>query len=165
MADPTKKASVIRVEAALREAGFTNGVVALTETARSAGEAASALGVEVAQIVKSLVFRVAGTDDFVLVLASGANRVDEPKVEALLGSRVERPDARSVKAKTGYSIGGVPPLGHPEKLRTLVDEDLLAHPEVWAAAGHTHAVFPCTPEELVKMTGGEVVGVKETLRP
>ncbi|MGI8649566.1 MAG: YbaK/EbsC family protein [Rubrobacter sp.] len=160
MPDPTKKASVLRVEAALREAGFENGIVALTETARSTGEAAAALGVEVAQIVKSLVFRVAGTDELLLVVASGVNRIDESKVEALLGSPVERPDARLVKAKTGYSIGGVPPVGHPERLHAFVDEDLFDNREVWAAAGHTHAVFPCTPEELVAMTGGEVANVK-----
>ncbi|WP_119069127.1 YbaK/EbsC family protein [Rubrobacter indicoceani] len=160
MADPTKKAGVLRVETALWNAGLDNRIVALTETARSAEEAASALGVKVAQIVKSLVFRVAETEDFILIVASGVNRVDEAKVAALLGAAPERPDARSVKERTGYSIGGVPPVGHAEKLRTFVDEDLFRHDEVWAAAGHTHAVFPCTPDELVRMTGGEVVRVR-----
>lgn len=160
MADPTKKASVLRVEETLRESGFDNGIVALTETARSAQEAADALGVEVAQIVKSLVFRLAGTDELILVVASGVNRIDESRIEQRLGATLERPDAKLVKSKTGFSIGGVPPVAHSEKLRTFMDEDLFLHEEVWAAAGHTHAVFPCSPEELARMTGGEVVRVK-----
>lgn len=149
-----------RVEAALREAGFANEVVSLDATARSAREAAASLGVEVAQIVKSLVFRGAESGKPVLVVASGANRVDEAKVEALVSEPLERADAKFVKEKTGFSIGGVPPLAHAEKVVTFIDEDLFRHDEVWAAAGHTHAVFMLSPGELVEMTGGEVVAVK-----
>ncbi|AHY47171.1 hypothetical protein RradSPS_1888 [Rubrobacter radiotolerans] len=156
MTDPRGKASVRRVAEALEAAGVEAGIVALNDTARSAKEAAAALGCGVGQIVKSLVFRIPESGEAVLVLASGANQVDERKVGTILGAPVERPDARSVKAKTGFSIGGVPPVGHREGLRTLVDRDLLLHGVVWSAAGHTHAVFPLPPGELVRITGGEV---------
>lgn len=156
---PSKKASVLRVEAELRRRGFTNEIVSLEKTARSAKEAADSLGVEVGQIVKSLVFRGAGSGTPVLVVASGSNRVDEAKVEAAFGERIERADAKFVKERTGFSIGGVPPLAHEEPITTFVDEDLLRYEEVWAAAGHTHAVFMLSPEDLVGMTGGEVVSV------
>ncbi len=160
MAGTSKRATVKRVEDALREAGFTNEIVNLDATARSAKEAADSLGVEVAQIVKSLVFRGAETGNPILVVASGDNRVDEAKVEAHAREPIERADAKFVKEKTGFSIGGVPPLAHAERIATFVDEDLFRHDEVWAAAGHTHAVFMLSPDELVEMTGGEVVSVK-----
>ncbi len=158
--DISNKATVMRVEKALRKAGFTNEIVSLGATARSAREAADSLGVEVAQIVKSLVFRGAESAHPVLVVASGSNRVDEAKVEAVAGEPIERADAKFVKERTGFSIGGVPPLGHTETIATFVDEDLFRHDEIWAAAGHTHAIFALSPDELVEMTGGEVVAVK-----
>ncbi|MBA2691764.1 MAG: YbaK/EbsC family protein [Rubrobacter sp.] len=150
----------MRVEEALRKAGFENEIVALDATARSAKEAADSLGVEVAQIVKSLVFVGRESETPILVVASGDNRVDEAKVEAHAGEGVERADAKFVKSRTGFSIGGVPPLAHAEDIKTFVDEDLFRHREVWAAAGHTHAVFALSPDELAKMTGGEVISVK-----
>lgn len=150
----------MRVEEALRNAGFKNEIVALDTTAWSAKEAANSLGAEVAQIVKSLVFRGAESGKPILILASGDNRVDEAKLEALAGEPIERAEAKFVKARTGFSIGGVPPLAHTERITTFVDEDLFRHGEVWAAAGHTHAVFMLSPDELVEMTGGEVVAVK-----
>ncbi|MGH3089960.1 MAG: YbaK/EbsC family protein [Rubrobacteraceae bacterium] len=148
-----------RVENALRSAGFDNEIVALDETARSAKEAADSLGVEVAQIVKSLVFKGCESGTPVLVVASGDNRVDEAKVEGAFGERIERADAKFVKERTGFSIGGVPPLAHSENITTFVDEDLFRYDEVWAAAGHTHAVFMLSPAELAEMTGGKVVSV------
>lgn len=160
MTSPSKKASVLRVEAAIRAAGFTNEVVELKGTARSAKEAAEALGCEVGQIVKSLVFRGAVSGEPVLVVASGTNRVDEAKIEALVSESLEKPDARFVREKTGFSIGGVPPIGHAEPFTTFMDEDLFGYGEVWAAAGHTHAVFALSPEELAEMTRGKVVSVR-----
>lgn len=157
--DITKKASVKRVEDALRSAGFDNEIVALDSSARSAKEAADSLGVEVAQIVKSLVFTGVESETPILVVASGDNRVDEKKIEGFAGEQIERADAKFVKERTGFSIGGVPPLAHTEKIATFVDEDLFRHNEVWAAAGHTHAVFMLSPDELVAMTGGKVVAV------
>jgi prolyl-tRNA editing enzyme YbaK/EbsC (Cys-tRNA(Pro) deacylase) len=114
----------------------------------------------VEQIVKSLVFQGGRTGRFVLVLASGVNRVDERKISVLLSESVRRADAAYVREKTGFSIGGVPPVGHAEDPATFVDEDLMGESVVWAAAGHTHAVFGLTPAELLKITNGRVVAVK-----
>lgn len=150
---------VRRVREVLEERGFTPRVVELDQTARSAKEAAEALGCRVEQIVKSLVFRGVRSGRPVLVLASGPNRVNEKKVSALLSEPIEKADARFVKEKTGFSIGGVPPVGHAERPVAFVDEDLLREEEVWAAAGHTHAVFGVRPPDLLEMTGGRVISV------
>jgi len=127
----------------------------LPDSTRTAPEAAAAVGCEVGAIVKSLVFRIG--DEAVLALVSGSNRADEALLEAGFGAPVERADADFVRAATGYSIGGVPPIGHPRPLRTLVDEDLLGHPVVWGAAGTPRSVFPMEPRELARLTGGSVV--------
>ena len=127
----------------------------LPDSTRTAPEAAAAVGCEVGAIVKSLVFRIG--DEAVLALVSGSNRADEALLEAGFGAPVQRADADFVRAATGYSIGGVPPIGHPRPLRTLVDEDLLLHPVVWGAAGTPRSVFPMEPRELARLTGGTVV--------
>jgi prolyl-tRNA editing enzyme YbaK/EbsC (Cys-tRNA(Pro) deacylase) len=127
----------------------------LPDSTRTAPEAATAVGCEVGAIVKSLVFRIG--DEAVLALVSGSNRADEALLEAGFGAPVDRADADFVRAATGYSIGGVPPIGHPRPLRTLVDEDLLRHPVVWGAAGTPRSVFPMEPHELARLTGGSVV--------
>ncbi|HEX8004764.1 MAG TPA: YbaK/EbsC family protein [Mycobacteriales bacterium] len=141
-----------RVVAALRAAGCDSEVVELTEPARTAAEAAALLGVSVGQIANSLVF-VAGGEPL-LVMTSGANRVDTAALGERLGAPVERADADTVRAATGFPIGGVAPVGHATALRVLVDEDLLAHDAIWAAAGTPHTVFPTTGAELVRVTGG-----------
>ena len=151
---------VQRVRKALEAQGYEPEVVELERTARSAAEAAAALGVRVEQIVKSLVFRGTRTGRPVLVLAGGANRVDERRISDLVSEPVGMADAAYVREKTGFSIGGVPPVGHAERPTTFVDEDLLREEEVWAAAGHTHAVFGLEPAELVRVTGGRVAGIK-----
>ena len=127
----------------------------LPDSARTAPEAAAAVGTEVGAIVKSLVFRCG--DEAVLALVSGANRADEARLEEEFGAAVSRADADFARAATGFSIGGVPPLGHPAPLRTIVDEDLLRYEVVWAAAGTPHAVFPIAPAELAQLAGGRVV--------
>jgi prolyl-tRNA editing enzyme YbaK/EbsC (Cys-tRNA(Pro) deacylase) len=127
----------------------------LPASTRTAPEAAAAVGCEVGAIVKSLVFRVG--DEAVLALVSGGNRADESLLQAGFGAAVERADADFVRAATGYSIGGVPPIGHPRPLRTLVDEDLLRFPVVWGAAGTPRSVFPIAPDELARLAGGAVV--------
>lgn len=147
-------ASAERVQRALRDLGFANTVRQLPQSARTAADAAAAIGCAVGQIVKSLVFRVGEAG--VLALASGANRVDERALAALVGGPVARADAAFVREHTGFAIGGVPPLGHARPSRVFIDRDLLGYAVVWAAAGHPHAVFPLTPEELVRMTGGQV---------
>ena len=125
---------------------------------RTAVDAAAAVGCDVGQIVKSLVFRKASGGPL-LVIASGRNRVDEHKVEALLGEPIGKADADFVRATTGFAIGGVPPAGHPSPVETLVDEDLLQYDEVWAAAGTPRDVFATSPGEIVRLTGGRVADV------
>jgi prolyl-tRNA editing enzyme YbaK/EbsC (Cys-tRNA(Pro) deacylase) len=144
---------------ALRARGFPNEVLQLSQSARTSADAAAALGCEVAEIAKSLVFRARRSGRPVLVVASGTNRVDEKKLAALLGEPVGRADPEFVRAETGFAIGGIPPLGHARPLTTFVDEQLLRLGRIWAAAGHPHAVFQLTPAELVAMTGGRVVDV------
>jgi prolyl-tRNA editing enzyme YbaK/EbsC (Cys-tRNA(Pro) deacylase) len=131
---------------------------------RTAQEAAAAIGCEVGQICKSLVFRVGGAPGApLLVVTSGANRVDTEHVGALVGARLDRADADFVRHHSGFAIGGVPPfgwIGATPAVRTLVDEDLLAHDEVWAAAGTPTDVFPLAPAELVQRTAGRVAAVR-----
>ncbi len=143
-----------RVQAALRACGAACEVIELAESTRTAAEAAAACGVGVGQIVKSLVF-LAG-DEPILVLASGANQVDERRLEALTGQRVRRADAAAVRAATGYAIGGVPPVGHARPLAVFIDRDLTRHAELLAAAGTPRTVFRLTPDELCRLTGGLV---------
>ena len=152
-----------RVRDALAAAGVDEAVRALDDSARTAAQAAASLGVEVAQIANSLVFRAVGRDGAtfpVLVLASGGHRVDTAVVADLLDVlRVERADPDLVRQATGYAIGGVSPVGHPAPLPTLVDETLAEHDVVWAAAGHPHAVFPTSHAQLVRLTGGRSAAV------
>jgi prolyl-tRNA editing enzyme YbaK/EbsC (Cys-tRNA(Pro) deacylase) len=150
------KPSAQRVQDALAARGFQIQVEELAQTARSAAEAAAAVGCQVGQIAKSLVFKGRASGRAVLVIASGSNRVDTARVEALLGEPLDRPDADFVREATGFAIGGVPPLGHASPLTTFIDEDLGRHDRIWAAAGHPSAVFPLTLDELVRMTGGQV---------
>jgi len=150
--------SVVRVTDRLVELGATGSVKVLDGSARTAAQAAEQLGIEVAQIANSLVFSADGTP--LLVLASGGHRVDTTKVAALVGAAsVDRADADFVRTHTGFAIGGVAPVGHPEPLRTLVDTALGQYDEVWAAAGHPHAVFPTTYDELLRLTGGTAADV------
>ena len=143
-----------RIVAAAREVGLQVEVAEFPDGTRTAEDAAAAIGVEVGQIVKSLVFSV--DDEVVLALVSGPNRLDESKLAALAGgpgSVVGRVGADQVRAATGYAIGGVPPLGHATALRTFLDEDLLGYEVVWAAAGTPRHVFSVEPSALVAATG------------
>ncbi len=157
--------AVSRVREALAGGGATGTVVVLDEHARTAVAAAQQLGVDVAQIANSLVFAVPdGTAPQgsrpLLVLTSGAHRVDTGKVAALVGApRLDRADAAFVREHTGFAIGGVAPVGHPGPVQTLVDVALARHDQVWAAAGHPRTVFPTTFEELVRITGGTAAEV------
>ena len=128
------------------------------ESTHTAEEAAAAVGAPVGAIVKSLVFVCSGTP--ILLLVSGPNRVNAETLEAYLGAPVLKADADLVKDSTGFSIGGVPPFGHPTPLRTLMDEDLFAFDEVWAAAGSQSAVFPLSPQKIQEVSGAEVIPVR-----
>ncbi len=152
------KPSAQKVQDALRAAGFASTVVEVPDSARTAAEAAAAVGCEVGQIVKSLLFR-SESGRAVLVAASGSNRVDEKAVAAVVGEPIGRASPDFVREQTGFAIGGVPPIGHARPVVAVVDEALLAHARIWAAAGHPHAVFALTPDELVRMTGGTVARI------
>lgn len=151
-------ASAQRVADLLRDRQHPNPVVVLPASGRTSAEAAAALGCGVAEIAKSIVFRCLADDSAVVVIASGANRVDEHKVGALVGP-LGKADAAFVRARTGYAIGGVCPLGHLTETKILIDQALCQFAAVWAAAGHPHAVFKLTPQELLTMTGGRMADV------
>ena len=153
--------SAQRVAESAQALGLAIEIVEFAQTTRSAQEAAEAVGCQVAQIVKSLCFVVNGRSTICLV--SGANQLDERKLAALAGvgrKQVSRADADSVKAATGFSIGGVPPFGHATPSPVYVDEDLLQFETVWAAAGTPFAVFAIQPAELVQASGGQVADLK-----
>jgi prolyl-tRNA editing enzyme YbaK/EbsC (Cys-tRNA(Pro) deacylase)/predicted Fe-S protein YdhL (DUF1289 family) len=143
---------VQRVAAVLQSHGHPYSPVMLEDAARTAQQAADALGVALGQIAKSIIFRRLSDDAAVLVITSGDRRVDQKKVEALLGP-LGRADAAFVKTATGFSIGGVAPIAHAKPCVTLMDEDLFRFDDIWAAAGHPHAVFQLTPNQLCFMTG------------
>jgi len=151
--------NVLRVIEAGRDLGVTVEPVHQPDGAKTAADAAAAVGCAVGQIVKSLIFAVDG--ELVLAYVSGANQLDERKLAAAAGgSRCERVDADAVRDATGYPIGGVPPFGHATSLRVFVDPDLLAHDEVWAAAGTWHDVFPIAPDDLRRASGGVVTDLR-----
>ena len=146
------------VTQALATAGHPHAPVFLDVSARTSQEAAEALGIEVGQIAKSVIFRRKSDDTAVLVVASGDRRVDERKVAELVGS-VGRADAQFVKARTGFSIGGVAPVAHASPPVTLIDRELFRFAEIWAAAGHPNGVFRLTPAQLQALTAAPVVDV------
>ena len=118
------------------------------------------MGCDIAQIAKSIIFRLQNTGEPLLIVASGINRINEKSISQQLNDKLGKADADFVRESTGFVIGGVPPLGHATPIRTLIDEDLFRYEEIWAAAGHPKTVFQLTPNELEKMTTGQVVSVK-----
>lgn len=148
-----------QVQQALARLGVRVEVQELTDSTRTSAEAAAAVGATVAQIAKSVVFVHKG--QVVLALASGANRVSTEKLAARLGAAISQPDAKTVKRLTGYSAGGVPPVGYASQPATFIDADLLQHDTVWAAAGTPHSLFPIRPAQLVALTSGCVMDLKQ----
>lgn len=150
---------VLRVTEVLAALGHPHAPVMLDDAARTAQQAADVLGVALGQIAKSIIFRRKSDDAAVLVITSGDLRVDEKKVQAIVcseGGKLGRADADFVKAKTGFSIGGVSPLAHAEPPVTLIDRQLFRFDVIWAAAGHPHGVFRLTPDDLTRLTGAPV---------
>ncbi|MGQ9503041.1 MAG: YbaK/EbsC family protein [Anaerolineae bacterium] len=153
--------SAQKVALAAQELGLTIEIVEFAETTRTASDAANAIGCQVAQIVKSLLFLVDSRP--ILALVSGANRLDEAKLAALCGTapqNVKRADAETAKTITGFAIGGIPPFGHTSTLPVYVDADLMGFNVVWAAAGTPHSVFAITPHELIRATKGIIADLK-----
>lgn len=140
--------------------GYDAQVVELSDSTRTAKEAAQAIGCQVEQIVKSLIFQGKNSHNPILVVASGGNRVNEKRLGELAGEPIVKADADFVRQHTGFAVGGVPPVGHTTTIRTFIDEDLLRYDVIWAAAGTPFAVFRLTPEELQTMTGGQVTSIK-----
>lgn len=151
--------SAQKVQDALQAIGLSLQVVELSDFTRTAVEAAQAIGCQVGQIVKSLVFKAKRSERPILVIASGSNRVNEKIIEAQISEPLGKADADFVRQRTGFVIGGVPPLGHSEALETFIDEDLFQYEEVWAAAGTPHAVFRLYSVDLPRMTGGKIIKI------
>jgi prolyl-tRNA editing enzyme YbaK/EbsC (Cys-tRNA(Pro) deacylase) len=153
-------ASAQKIQDILAESGYPLKVLELPGSTRTAVDAAQAIGCQVGQIVKSIIFKAKRSQQPVLVIASGSNRVNEKRIEAQIGEPLGKADAEFVRSKTGFAIGGVPPLGHLESLKTFIDQDLFQYEEIWAAAGTPHAVFRLTPQILHELTGGQVLEIK-----
>lgn len=155
---PTLPSAMQPVLAALQASGHPHQPILLSDAARTAQQAADALGVQLGQIAKSIIFRRKSDDAAVLVITSGDKRVDEKKVDALVG-KTGRADAEFVKARTGFSIGGVAPIAHAQPPVTLIDRELLRFSVIWAAAGHPHGVFELSPAQLQQLTGAPLADV------
>ena len=149
-----------RVQDLLAARGFACNVIEFAESTRTSQEAADRAGCSLGQITKSLIFKGKTSGKPILVLTSGANRVDEKRLGELAGEAVTRPDADFVRNVTGFAIGGVPPIGHAQPMETYLDEDLMQYATIWAAAGTANAIFELTPKQLAEMSGGKVVRVK-----
>ncbi len=152
--------SAQKVQDLLSSQGFDCKVIEFTESTRTAQEAADRAGCLLGQIIKSLIFKGKTSNKPILVLTSGANRVDEKRISEYACESIVRPDADFVRTVTGFAIGGVPPLGHTQKMETYLDEDLLQYQTIWGAAGTPNAIFELIPDDLIKMTNGKVVRVK-----
>ncbi|MGC2310199.1 MAG: YbaK/EbsC family protein [Candidatus Babeliaceae bacterium] len=154
----SKSAQII--QDVLCKKGLDFKVIELPASTRTAEEAAKAIGCTVGQIVKSLVFRTLKTNQPILVLASGMNRVNEKIISKLVGEDIAKADAEFTREVTGFAIGGIPPIGHSQSLKIFIDEDLLQFKELWAAAGTPHAVFKLDSTVIQSLTGGKVTSIK-----
>jgi Cys-tRNA(Pro) deacylase len=157
---PALSTSAQKIQDTLKTLGFNNEVIESTVSSRTAAEAAERVGCDVGQIVKSLIFKGSESGKAILVLTSGANRVDEKLISSYSGEKIQRADPEFVRAVTGFAIGGVPPIGHPNPLDTYIDNDLMGYQEIWAAAGTPNALFKLSPDDLQTMTRGRVIKVK-----
>lgn len=158
MSDQLKESSQ-RVQSILLERNLDIKVIEFKELTRTSQEAANTIGCEVGQIAKTLIFKGSTTGKPICIIASGKNKVDEKKIIQYVGEKIEKPDADYVLQHTGFVIGGVPPIGYHLDIAPLIDEDLMAYPEIWAAAGTPYSVFCLSPQALLKMTQGRVANV------
>jgi len=158
---PAQQPTALRTKQLLRDAGIDSEVVEFEQPTRTSAEAAAAIGCSVAEIAKSIVFRGKESGQAVIVVASGENRVSEAKVAKQVGEPLIRADGEFVRAATGYAIGGVPPIGHSQPVKVLLDEDLKRFETVWAAGGTPFSVFPLKPNQLRSLTGAEWADVRQ----
>ena len=148
------------VQDALAKKGLECKVIVLSDSTRTANDAAATIGCEVGQIVKSLIFKTVESHKPVLILASGPNRVDEKVIESLLGEKITKANADYTREVTGFAIGGIPPVGHKQLIdKIFIDQDLLKFEEIWAAAGTPHAIFNLQSKELPALTAGKVISI------
>ena len=159
--NPNLSKSAKRVQDFLLAKGFSCDVRELPSSTRTAQEAADSIGCEVCQIAKSLIFRERESNNPILVIASGSNRVDVLKIEKVFDLKIDKADGNYVKDRIGFAIGGVPPAGHKETILTILDIDLKRYEEIWAAAGSPFAVFKLNPTDLEQLTGGKWVDLAE----
>jgi prolyl-tRNA editing enzyme YbaK/EbsC (Cys-tRNA(Pro) deacylase) len=152
--------SAQKVQDILAKKGITTRVVELPDSTRTAQDAASAIGCKIEQIIKSLIFKTKETDQPILILASGPNRINEKAIENYVGEKIVKADAEYTRKVTGFAIGGIPPVGHQQDIKTFIDEDLLAFEDLWAAAGTPNAVFTLKASDLIHLTNGTIVSVK-----
>ncbi len=152
--------SAAKIQSELNKYGLELKVVTMQETTRTCIEAANSIGCEVGQIVKSMIFQGKTSGQPVLIVASGNNRINEKKMKGYLGEAVSRPDAKYVQETTGFAIGGIPPVGHINKLTCFIDADLFQYNEIWAAAGTPFDVFCLSPQQLLAITQGKIIDVK-----
>ena len=152
--------SAQKIQNLLNSLGYDYTVIEHAESTRTAQEAADRAGCQLGQIVKSLIFRGKTSGKPILVLTSGSNRVDEKRISGYAGETISRADADFVRTVTGFAIGGVPPIGHAQKMETYLDEDFLSYQTIWAAAGTPNAIFELKTEDLQKMTDGKIARVK-----
>lgn len=152
--------SAAKIQEELNKFGLELQVVTMQDSTRTCVEAATTIGCEVGQIVKSMIFRGKTTGMPVLIVASGDNRINEKKMKEYIGEAVSRPDANFVQETTGFAIGGIPPIGHVNKLKCFIDSDLFRYNEVWAAAGTPFDVFRLSPDQLAAITQGQIIDVK-----
>lgn len=157
---PTLSSSAQKIQDQLNSLGYDYRVIEHADSTRTAQEAADRAGCELGQIVKSLIFKGKDSGKPILVLTSGANRVDEKRISEYAREHISRADADFVRAVTGFAIGGVPPIGHIQRMETYIDEDFLQYPTIWAAAGTPNAIFELKTADLQKMTDGKVARVK-----
>jgi len=150
-----------RIQQCLDEWGINFHLLEFPQSTRTAQEAAEAIGCQLGQIAKSIVFKTKSSEKPVLVIASGVNRIDEKKIKHWEGEKVEKADADFTLAHTGYVIGGIPPVGHLQPITTYIDEDLFNYTHIWAAAGTPHSVFQLTPQQLKQITRGQVTCIKK----
>lgn len=159
MSEPLGK-SAAKIQAELNKYGLELKVVTMQDSTRTCVEAANAIGCEVGQIAKSMIFRGKTSGMPVLIVASGDNRINEKKMKEYLGEAVFRPDASFVQESTGFAIGGIPPIGHVNKLKCFIDSDLFRYSELWAAAGTPFDVFRISPDQLSTITQGQIIDIK-----
>jgi len=154
------KKSAKKVQTVLNEFGIKLNVMELSDSTRTAQDAANTIGCTVSQIAKSLIFKGKTSQKPILIIASGTNRINEKGVKEHIGEKLGKADAHFVLEYTGFAIGGIPPIGHKNPITTFIDEDLMQYDEIWAAAGTPNSVFKLTPKNLVELTKGSIICVK-----